>query len=137
MYKKASNISNPKEINQKTQTLQSYKGKRNRRNPYHPPLKCHRNNPATIDFKTEFPKLFNYPNVQLKNARNGSPKPSTSLSKKLILNPKIKVTRRTAVYCRKDCYIQIRCLKRNFIGTHIRSPLDPNLWIWINFNMEI
>ena len=75
MYKKASNISNPKGINQKAQTLQSYRGKRNRRNPYNPPLKCHRNNPATINFKTKFPKLFNYPNVQLKNARNGPPKP--------------------------------------------------------------
>ena len=75
MYKKILKIGNLKEINQKTQKLQSYKKGKNRRNPYHPPLKCHRNNPATIDFKTEFPKPFNYPNVQLKNARNGPPKP--------------------------------------------------------------
>ena len=75
MYKKAPNTSNPKKVNQ------TYKRKRNRRNPYLPPLKCPRNNPATINFKTKFPKLFNYPNVQLKNARNGSPKQSTSLTK--------------------------------------------------------
>ena len=137
MYKKASNIRNPKEINQKTQTLQSYKRKRNRRNPYHPPLKCHRNNPATINFKTKFPKLFSHPNVQLKKCPKWLPKAVNITLKKLILNPKIKVTRRVADYCRKDCYIQIRCLKRNFIGTYIRSPLDPNLWIWINFDMRI
>ena len=137
MYKKVSNIRNLKEINQKTQTLQSYKGKRNRRNPYHPPLKCHRNNPATINFKTKFPKLFSHPNVQLKKCPKWLPKAVNITLKKLILNPKIKVTRRIADYCRKDCYIQTRCLKRNFIGTYIRSPLDPNLWIWINFNMEI
>ena len=130
MYKKASNISNPKEINQ------IYKGKRNRRNPYHPPLKCLRNNPATINFKTNFPKLFNYPKVQLKKCPKWLPKAVNITLKKLILNPKIKVTKRTALYCRKDCYIQTRCLKKNFIGTYIRSPLNPNLWIWINFNME-
>ena len=137
MYKKASNISNPNEINQKTQTLQSYKGKRNRRNPYHPPLKCHRNNPATINFKTNFPKLFNYPKVQLKKCPKWLPKAVNITLKNLILNPKIKVTKKIADYCRKDCYIQTRCLKKNFIGTYIRSPLNPNLWIWINFNMEI
>ena len=131
MYKKASNISNPKEINQ------IYKGKRNRRNPYHPPLKCHRNNPATINFKTNFPKLFNYPKVQLKKCPKWLPKAVNITLKNLILNPKIKVTKRIADYCRKDCYIQTRCLKKNFIGTYIRSPLNPNLWIWINFNMEI
>ena len=131
MYKKASNISNPKEVNQ------IYKGKRNRRNPYHPPLKCHRNNPATINFKTNFPKLFNYPKVQLKKCPKWLPKAVNITLKNLILNPEIKVTKRTAHYCKKDCYIQTRCLKRNFIGTYIRSPLDPNLWIWINFNMEI
>ena len=60
MYKKPSNISNPKKVNQ------TYKRKRNRRNPYLPPLKCLRNNPATINFKTNFPKLFNHPKVQLK-----------------------------------------------------------------------
>ncbi len=131
MYKKASNISNPKEVNQ------IYKGKRNRRNPYHPPLKCHPNNPPTINFKTNFPKLFNHPKVQLKKCPKWLPKAVNITHKKLILNPKIKVTRRTADYCRKDCYIQTRCLKWNFIGTYIRSPLDPNLWIWINFNIGI
>ena len=131
MYKKASNISNPKEVNQ------TYKRKRNRRNPYHPPLKCLRNNPTTINFKTNFPKLFNHPKVQLKKCPKWPPKAVNITLNKLILNPEIKVTKKTAHYCRKDCYIQTRCLKKNFIGTYIRSPLNPNLWIWINFNMEI
>ena len=137
MYKKVSNTRNLKEINQKTQKLQGYERERNRRNPYHPPLKCHLNNSATINFKTKFSKLFSHPNVQLKKCLRWFPKAVNIILKKLILNPKIKVTRRVADYCRKDCYIQIRCHKRNFIGTYIVSPLDPNLWIWINFDMRI
>ena len=68
MYKKPSNISNPKKVNQ------TYKRKRNRQNPYHPPLKCLRNNPTTINFKTNFPKLFNLPKVQLKKRPKWPPK---------------------------------------------------------------
>ena len=66
MYKKPSNISNPKKVNQ------TYKRKRNRQN--HPPLRCLRNNPTTINFKTNFPKLFNLPKVQLKKRPKWPPK---------------------------------------------------------------
>ena len=129
MYKKAPNTSNPKKVNQ------TYKRKRNRQN--HPPLKCLCNNPSTINFKTNFPKLFNHPKVQLKKCPKWPPKAVNIILNKLILNPEIKVTKKIAHYCRKDCYIQTRRLKRNFIGTYIKSPLNPNLWIWIKFNMKI
>ena len=69
MYKKVSNTSNPKKVNQ------TYKRKkRNRQN--HPPLtlRCLRNNPTTINFKTNFPKLFNHPKVQSKKRPKWSPK---------------------------------------------------------------
>ena len=105
MYKKPSNISNPKKVNQ------TYKRKRNRQN--HPPLRCLRNNPTTINFKTNFPKLFNHPKVQLKKCPKWPPKAVNITLKNLILNPEIKVTKRTAHYCKRDCYIQTRCLKRN------------------------
>ena len=61
MYKRPSNISSPKKVNQ------TYKGKRNRRNPisHHNIFHIH-NNLATINFKTNFPKLFTLPKVQLK-----------------------------------------------------------------------
>ena len=137
MDKAISKIRNLRETKQKTQNLQSYKKRKSKRNPYHPPLKCHLINSATFNFRTTYSKLFSHPSVQLKECLRWSPKAVNVPLKKLILNPKIKVTRRVADYCRKDCYIQIRCHKRNFIGTYIISPLDPNLWIWINFDMRI
>ena len=108
MYKKPSNISNPKKVNQ------TYKRKRNRRNLIsHHNISHIRNNPATINFKTNFPKLFNHPKVQLKKCPKWPPKAVNITLKNLILNPEIKVTKRTAHYCKRDCYIQTRCLKRN------------------------
>ena len=137
MDKEISKIRNLREINQKTQNSQSYKRGKSRRNPYHPPLKCHLINSATFNFRTTYSKLFSHPSVQLKECLRWSPQAVNVPLKKLILNPKFKVTRRVADYCRKDCYTQIRCHKRNFIGTYIISPLDPNLWIWINFDMRV
>ena len=52
MYKKISKIRNLREINQKTLNSQSYKRGQSRRNPYHPPLKCHLINSATFNFRT-------------------------------------------------------------------------------------
>ena len=137
LYKKISKIRNLREINQKTQNSQSYKRGKSRRNPYHPPLKCHLINSATFNFRTTYSKLFSHPSVQLKECLRWSPQAVNVPLKKLILNPKFKVTRRVTDYCRKDCYIQIKCHKRNFIGTYIKSSLDHNLWIRINLDMRI
>ena len=130
-------IRNLREIKQKLKKLQCYKRRKGSRNHYPPPLNCHFINSATFNFRATYSKLFSHPSVQLKECLRLSPKAVNVPLKKLILNPKIKVTRRVADYCRKDCYIQIRCHKRNFIGTYIISPLDPNLWIWINFDMRV
>ena len=130
-------IRNLREIKQK---LQCYKKRKGSQNPYHPSLNCHIINSATFNFKATYSKLFSHLRVQLEKLEEclrWLPKAVNIPLKKLILNPKNKVTRRVADYCRKDCYIQIRCHKRNFIGTYIISPLDPNLWIWINFDMRI
>ena len=135
MDKAISKIRNLREIKQKTQNLQSYK--KSKQNPYHPLLKCHLINSATFNFRTTYSKFFSHPSVQLKECLRWSPQAVNVPLKKLILNPKIKVTRRVADYCRKDCYIQIKCHKRNFIGTYIKPSLDPNLWIRINLDMRI
>ena len=130
-------IRNLREIKQKIQKLQCYKKRKGRRNPYHPPLNCHFINSATFNFRATYSKLFSHPRVQLKECLRWLPKAVNIPLKKLILKPKIKVTRRVADYCRKDCYIQIRCHNKNSIGTYIISPLDPNLLIWINFDMSV
>ena len=78
MYKKPSNISNPKKVNQ------TYKRKRNRRNLIsHHNISHIRNNPATINFKTNFPKLFNHPKVQLKKMPEMASQSSQHYSQKI------------------------------------------------------
>ena len=130
-------IRNLREIKQK---LQCYKKRKGSQNPYHPSLNCHIVNSATLNFKATYSKLFSHLRVQLEKLEEclrWLPKAVNIPLKKLILEPKIKVTRRVADYCRKDCYIQIRCHNKNSIGTYIISPLDPNLLIWVNFDMSV
>ena len=140
MDKVISKIRNLREIKQKTQNLQCYKKGKGKRNPYHPPLKCHLINSATFNFRATYSKLFSHLRVQLEKLEEclrWLPKAVNIPLKMLILEPEIKVTKRIAGCCRRDCYIQIRCHNKNSIGTYIRSSLDSNSLIWVKFDMNL
>ena len=130
-------IRNLRKIKQK---LQCYKRKKGSQNPYHPSLNCHIVNSATLNFKATHSKLFSHLCVQLEKLEEclkWLPKAVNIPLKKQTLEPKIKVTKRVAVCCRRNCYIQIRCLDKNSKGTYIKSSLDPNLWIWVKIDMSL
>ena len=130
-------IRNLRKIKQK---LQCYKRRKGSQNPYHPSLNCHIVNSATLNFKATYSKLFSHLHVQLEKLEEclkWLPKAVNIPLKKQTLEPEIKVTKRIAGCCRRDCYIQIRCLDKNSKGTYIKSPLDPNLWIWVKIDMSL
>ena len=129
-------IKNLRKIKQK---LQYYKKGKGSRNPYHPPLNCHFINSAKFNFRATHSKLFSHLHVKvqkLEECLRWLPKAVNIPLKKLILEPEIKVTKRIAGCCRRDCYIKIRYHNKNSIGTYIKSSLDPNLLIWVKFDMN-
>ena len=134
------NILKIKNLRKIKQELQCCKRRKGSRNPYHPPIKCHFINSATFNFRATHSKLFSHLRVKvqkLEECLRWLPKAVNIPLKKQTLEPEIKVTKGIASCCRRDCYIQIRCLDKNSKGTYIKSPLDPNLWIWVKIDMSL
>ena len=98
-------IRNLREIKQK---LQCYKKGKGSQNPYHPSLNCHIVNSATLNFKVTHSKLFSHLCVQLEKLEEclkWLPKAVNIPLKKQTLEPEIKVTKRIAGCCRRDCML--------------------------------
>ena len=126
-------IKNLKEINQK---LNSHKKKICSQKVYHPVLKCNFVNATTLNFRGTHSKLFRHPCVQLKRLESWLPKTVNIPNKKKTLAQKVKVTKKAAESCRRDCYIFIWCHHRNSRGTYVRSIIDPKLWDWVKIDMS-
>ena len=126
-------IKNLREIKQK---LNSYKKKNCSQKFYHPLLKYNIVNATMLNFRGTHSKLFRHPYVQLKRLEKWLPKTVNIPNKKKTLEQKIKVTKKVAESCRRDCYIFIWCHDKSSRGTYVSSIIDPKLWDWVNIDMS-
>ena len=130
-------IKNLREFKQK---LNSYRKKKGIQKSYHPLLNCNIVNATMLNFRGTHSKLFRHPCVQLERLEKHLkwlPKSVNVPIKKKTLEPKIKVTKKFADWCRRDCYIFIWCFDKNSRGTYVRSSLDPKLWDYVKTDISL
>ena len=120
--------------------MSSYKKKKDNQKPYRQSLSCNIVNFATLNFRASHSKLFSYPSVQLERLEKRLkwlPKIVNIPLKKQTLEPKIKITKKVADWCRRDCYVFIWCFDKKSRGTYVRSSLDPKLWVLVKIDMSL
>ena len=64
------------------------------------------------------------------------PKPVKVVIKRLILQPTIKISKKTARLCSKQSYVFVWTIKPNGEQMLIRSSGDPKLFVPVNVNMS-
>ena len=116
MNKHILKIKNLREIKLK---LSSYKKKKDNQKSYHQSLNCNIVNSATLKFRASHSKLFSYPSVQLERLEKRIkwlPKLVNIPLRKQTLEPKIKITKKVADWCKRDCYVFIWCCIKTLGG---------------------